>query len=98
MADLTDNTARHRFEMQAGDATAFVNYRREADRLVLVHTELPPSLSGQGIGSALARAVMDNARARGLRVVPECEFIAGFIGRHPEYADLAVRAYPGDIR
>jgi len=91
MTDLTDNAARHRFEMNIDGTTAFVTYRLDADRLVLIHTEVPETLSGKGVGSAIARAVLDNARARGLRVVPECEFIAGFIGRHPEYATLVAR-------
>jgi predicted GNAT family acetyltransferase len=77
--------------MKAGGATAFVTYRTEAHRLVLVHTEVPQALSGKGIGSAIARAVLDNARARGLRVVPECEFIASYIGRHPDYAGLVAQ-------
>jgi predicted GNAT family acetyltransferase len=56
--------------------------------VVLVHTEVPEALSGRGIGSAIARAVLDDARAHGRRVVPECKFIASYISRHPEYAGL----------
>jgi uncharacterized protein len=96
MADLTDNIARHRYEMKIDGAVAFVEYRLDADRVVLVHTEVPEALSGRGVGSAIARAVLDDARARGLRVVPECEFIAGYIGRHPDYAGLVARPRPGD--
>lgn len=88
MADLTDNVARHRYEMTIDGAVAFIQYRKEADHVVLVHTEVPEALSGQGIGSAIARAVLDDARARGRRVVPECEFVASYIERHPEYASL----------
>jgi uncharacterized protein len=88
MADLTDNVARHRFEMTIDGAVAFIEYRMEADRLVLVHTEVPEALSGRGIGSAIARAVLDDARDHGRRVVPECEFVASYIKRHPEYASL----------
>jgi hypothetical protein len=91
MTELTDNISLHRFEMNLGGAIAFIDYRIDADRLVLVHTEVPEILSGRGVGSAIARAVLDNARARGLRVVPECEFVAGFIRRHPDYAALVAR-------
>jgi predicted GNAT family acetyltransferase len=88
MADLTDNVARHRYEMTIDGAVAFIEYRMEADHVVLVHTEVPETLSGRGIGSAIARAVLDDARAHGRRVVPECEFVASYIERHPEYANL----------
>jgi predicted GNAT family acetyltransferase len=37
----------------------------------------------------LARAALDDARTRGLVVMPFCPFVAGFIERHiEEYADL----------
>jgi uncharacterized protein len=28
------------------------------------------------------------ARSRGLKVVPRCSFVAGYLRRHPEYQDL----------
>ncbi len=96
MAGLTDNIAAQRYEMRVHDALALIQYRIEADRLVLEHTEVPDALSGQGIGSAIVRAVLDDARKRGLRVVPECEFVAGFISRHPEYAGLVALPPTGD--
>jgi predicted GNAT family acetyltransferase len=54
----------------------------------LTHTEVPQELSGRGIGSRLARGVLDDIRAAGLKVVAKCPFMAGYIGKHPEYADL----------
>jgi uncharacterized protein len=53
-----------------------------------MHTEVPPELGGRGIGSKIAGGALDLVRARGLKVVAECPFIAGFIGKHPEYTDL----------
>ena len=43
---------------------------------------------GQGAGSQLAREALDDVRRRGLGVVALCPFIAGWIERHPDYADL----------
>ena len=43
---------------------------------------------GHGVGSRLVQGALDDLRARGLAVVPLCPFVAGFIDRHPEYADL----------
>jgi uncharacterized protein len=88
MPDITDNTTSSRYEMPFDGHIAFVTYARQGEKVVLLHTEVPEALSGRGIGSALARSVLEDIRSRDLRVVPKCEFIAGYIERHPEFADL----------
>ncbi|HEX5210495.1 MAG TPA: GNAT family N-acetyltransferase [Pseudolabrys sp.] len=85
---VRDNTDRHRFELDAEGHVAFSNYRREGSTLTVLHTEVPAPLNGRGIGSALARGLLDIARAQGLKVRPLCPFVAAYIARHPEYADL----------
>jgi predicted GNAT family acetyltransferase len=90
MTEVTDNAALRRHEMVVDGVAAFVAYARHGDRLTLVHTEVPSALGGRGIGSSLATAVLGDVRSRGLRIAPECEFIAAFIERHPEFADLVV--------
>ena len=40
------------------------------------------------MGSAIARHVLDEARAQGRHVIPVCPFIAGWIRKHRDYADL----------
>ena len=88
MPQVEDNPDASRFEMGGGDGTAFAEYRRAGDRGVLVHTEVPQALSGQGGGSKLVRGVLDALRAEGAKVVPRCEFVAAYVERHPEYRDL----------
>ena len=88
MAEVTDNLARSRYEMVANGETAFVTYTRHGNRITLIYTEVPEALSGRGVGSALARFVLEDIRRRGLRVVPECTFMAGYIQRHPDFADI----------
>ena len=56
--------------------------------LTILHTEVPKELNGQGIGSALVRGLLDQARAQGLKVMPLCPFVAAYMDKHPEYADL----------
>ncbi|MBD8061775.1 GNAT family N-acetyltransferase [Oceanitalea stevensii] len=86
---VNDVPARHRYEATAGeDLLGVAVYERDAEVLVLTHTVVEPSAEGQGVGSALASAALEAARAEGLRVVPECSFMAGWIDEHPEYADL----------
>jgi uncharacterized protein len=88
MPEVRDNTERHRFELDADGHVAFSNYKREGGVLTVLHTEVPAALAGKGIGSALARGLLDIARAQGLTVKPLCPFVAGYIDKHPEYADL----------
>ena len=86
--NVRDNAARHSFELDADGHEAFSNYRRDGNILTIMHTEVPAALNGRGIGSALARGLLDIARAHGLKVKPICPFVAGYIAKHPEYADL----------
>ena len=46
------------------------------------------NVSRYGLGSRLVQRALDDLRARGLALVPLCPFVADFVGRHPEYADL----------
>jgi uncharacterized protein len=95
MPEVTDNAALSRYEMVVDGMPAFVTYIRQGDRMTLAHTEVPKALGGRGIGSLLAAGVLEDIRSRGLRIVPECEFIAAQIKRRPEFADLIVA--PNDI-
>ena len=89
VTEIVKNAAARQYEMQVGEHVALVQFRRETDGTVrLLHTEVPAALEGQGIGSRLARGVLDSIRAEGQQVVPQCTFIAGYIERHPEYQAL----------
>ncbi|MFE4535258.1 GNAT family N-acetyltransferase [Streptomyces scopuliridis] len=63
-------------------------YIRTTELVAFVHTEVSPEYEGRGVGSALARTALDDARAANLRVLATCPFFAGWIARHPEYEDL----------
>ncbi|HXW44274.1 MAG TPA: GNAT family N-acetyltransferase [Streptosporangiaceae bacterium] len=83
---VTDNTAQSRFELSADGAVAELRYRRRANRLVLVHTEVPDELGGRGIGGMLVKAALARAAAEGLTVVPLCPFARSWLDRHPDAA------------
>jgi predicted GNAT family acetyltransferase len=94
---LTDVPARHRFELAVDGALAgFVTYSVPPGVIAFNHTETEPGFEGQGIGSDLARGVLDAARERELKVWPRCPFIRGWIERHPDYADLVDPAWRVD--
>ena len=85
---VRDNQERQRFELDAEGHVAFSNYRREGNILTVLHTEVPDAVPDRGLRSALARGLLDIARAQGLPIRPLCPFVAAYIARHPEYADL----------
>lgn len=88
--DVQDNLARQRFELALDGHTAFATYQRADGVLTILHTEVPKELNGRGIGSKLVRGILDGARAAGLKVRPLCPFVASYMDKHPEYADLRV--------
>ena len=72
-----------------GEPAGFAAYVLAQGAIVFTHTEIDDAFSGRGVGSALARGALDQVRAAGdRRVVAECPFIAGWIDKHPDYADL----------
>lgn len=89
VASVTDNQAACRFETTARGHLAKLAYRRNRNRLVLVHTEVPGQLEGQGIGGRLVAAAIARAARDGMVVVPLCPFARGWLQRHPEAAQGA---------
>ena len=85
-AAVSDNQADSRFEVLVTDRRAELVYRSGDDRLVLIHTEVPPELEGHGIGGQLVAAAVDRAAREGLTVVPLCPFARGWLQRHPDTA------------
>jgi len=88
---VEENPAKHRFEILVDDALAgFTAYLPRGEVLVFTHTEVDQRYRGMGVGEALVRGTLDQLRERGDRLVPKCPFVAAFIERHPEYANLVV--------
>lgn len=80
-----------------GQEAGFMTYRLEGDDLIVLdHTVVPEAFGGRGIASALAEVVLADVRAGAgavageqRRLVPQCSFVAGYLRKHPELADLA---------
>ena len=87
--EVHDNAAGSRVEARVdGELAGFAAYIDRGAVRVFTHTEVDPAFAGQGVGGAIARGALDEARASGLTVVPRCPFIKGWIDKHPDYADL----------
>lgn len=81
---------RHRYDLVGDDGSVVgrLDYRESGGVIAMWHTEVDPAYGGRGYGSVLVRGALDDARARGLRVRPACPFVARYLDRHPDYADL----------
>ena len=88
VSEVVNNEAARRFEITIDGHTGFVRYSRTADRINLLHTEVPPELGGRGLGGTLAQAALDYARQASLRVIATCPFVRKYLDRHPEYESL----------
>jgi uncharacterized protein len=88
--EVRNNPADYRYEVWAdGQLAGFSQYVRRPERIAFLHTEIYESYEGLGLGGRLARTALDDARTKGLMVMPFCPFVAGFIERHiEEYGDL----------
>lgn len=71
-----------------GGASAFASFRKRGDTLVITHTEVPAHLEGRGHGSALMKAIVDDVRAHGEKIVPLCSFALAYMRRRPEAETL----------
>lgn len=71
---VTNDAEGRRYEALVEQATVagFVEYQETSELVVLTHTEVDPSFEGRGIGSALARAALDDIRERRLKALVIC--------------------------
>jgi uncharacterized protein len=91
---VDDNPMVSRYEARINGALAGISeYELTPDTIIFLHTVVAQKYEGQGVGGAIARYALDDARARGLNVRALCPFIRSWLGRHHEYSDLV---HPAD--
>ncbi|MCQ4122505.1 GNAT family N-acetyltransferase [Rhodococcus tibetensis] len=81
-----DNPQRNRYELiEDGDVTGFIEYSAGDGVLALTHTEVGDAFEGKGYASRLVKDTLDDARVRGLAILPECTYVQQWIRKHPDY-------------
>jgi len=85
---VVDNPEASQFEAHVDGHVALVSYIKHGDSIIFTHTEVPPEHEGKGIGSALIRHALEEARKRSLLVIPKCPFFAAYMQKHEEVQDL----------
>ncbi|MEU9543506.1 MULTISPECIES: GNAT family N-acetyltransferase [Streptomyces] len=82
--------AKHRYEiLVVGETAGLTAYRDRDDQRVFYHTEIGDAFAGQGLASLLVQQALTDTRAAGKRIVPVCPYVAKFLKKHDEFADLA---------
>jgi hypothetical protein len=85
---IHDNIALSRFELDDSGIMAVLNYTLAGNVITFQHTETPVAARGRGLASQLVRGALENARARGLKMVPRCAFVRAYLAKHPEFRDV----------
>ena len=81
-----------RYEVRrGGQMVGLAEFHQVGDVVVVPHTEVDRSLRGQGVAGRLVAFVLDDVRSQGLTVDPQCWYVAEYLQRHPEYADVDAR-------
>ena len=88
MTEVVNNPAHHRYELTVDGHLAATYYKVSDGVITFIHTEVPPELGGKGIGSKLIRGALDQIRADGLKVIPQCPFVKAFIEKNANFQDL----------
>ena len=92
--EVVDARDRDRYELSIdGEMVGFTAYRARPGLIAFVHTEVDERLQGRGLADRLIRFALEDARARGLAVLPFCPFVKGFIERHREFEALVPDTY-----
>jgi uncharacterized protein len=88
---IVNNEQQQQFQIVIGDEMALLEYRLRDNMIFLMHTEVPESMEGKGIGSALASHALEYARSNNMKAKVYCAFVKKYLERHREYDDVVVK-------
>lgn len=84
---VSDNPDESRYEVRLdGELGGIAQYTVADGVVTFTHTEV--AIEGRGLGGKLVRQALEDVRAKGLTVVPQCPFVRDYIGKHPELAEV----------
>jgi predicted GNAT family acetyltransferase len=89
---VRDNPTEHRYEIHDGDQLAgFSQYKLTQQKIAFTHTEVDPAFNGRGLARQLVTEELDDARRRGLAVLPFCPYVRKVIaGDTDRFLDLVL--------
>ena len=93
----TDKTGAETTVTQDGDRFTIsvegrpVGFAQFADRngqRVFIHTEIDDEFEGRGLATILVGEAVRSTKDAGLRIVPVCEMVAGYVEKHSEFGNV----------
>jgi len=82
---LLHNASKRSFGINIDDQLSILEYAFKNHRLFLTHTEVPPALESQGLGTELAPAALEYGRQNDSTAIEICPFVQDYVAGHPEY-------------
>lgn len=79
---------KNRFLLRVDDWDCVLEFSLDGASASFNHVRVPDAVGGQGLAGRLTRHALDWAREQDLKVIPHCPYVASWIKRHPDYADL----------
>ena len=69
---------------------AYLAVRENPERgiMELIETYTPPQHRGKGVAKAMVRRALEDARMKGLKIVPICSYSVYYFIKHPEERDV----------
>lgn len=61
---------------------------RGTDRIIINHTTVDESLKGKGAGKQMVRAAVEFARAKGISIIPQCQFAKSVFDKVGDLRDV----------
>ncbi|MER6061351.1 GNAT family N-acetyltransferase [Streptomyces sp. NPDC004059] len=93
------NDVKHRYEILVdGKRAGLTAYRDRGEQRVFFHTEVDEAFAGQGLASRLVQEALTDVREAGKRIVPVCPYVAKFLNKHEEFADITDPVTPEVLR
>jgi hypothetical protein len=91
---VRDVPQHHRYEISDGEQRLGLStYTLNGSTIAFTHTEVDPAFGGRGLGKQLVQAELEDARRRGLSVLPMCPYVRKVIAEDPAtYLDLVPAA------
>jgi predicted GNAT family acetyltransferase len=70
-----------------GKTVGKAEFLDRGEKRVFTHTEVDKDYGGRGLATILVGEALQQTRDAGLRIVPECPMVVGYVEKHPEYRD-----------
>lgn len=87
--EVTRNDDENRYELTIDDHIAgYSEFSFDGDDLVVLHTETLPGYQDRGVASILTERLLSDARESGQHIIVKCEFVRGYLQKHPEWNDV----------